>query len=33
MRVLEKLGFEFVRRAVVGGLDTVFYQRKAPEAS
>jgi len=26
IRVLEKLGFRFVRRDVVGGLDTVFYE-------
>lgn len=26
VRVLEKLGFRFERRAVVGGLDTMFYQ-------
>jgi RimJ/RimL family protein N-acetyltransferase len=26
IRVLEKLGFGFVRREVVGGLDTVFYE-------
>ena len=26
MRVLEKLGFERVRRVTVGGLDTVFYE-------
>jgi len=26
IRVLEKLGFGFVRRDVVGGLDTVFYE-------
>ncbi len=25
IRVLEKLGFQLVRREVVGGLDTVFY--------
>jgi len=30
MRVLDKLRFLFVRRAVVGGLDTVFYERHAP---
>ena len=29
MRVLEKLGFIFVRRAVAEGLDTVFYERHA----
>jgi RimJ/RimL family protein N-acetyltransferase len=27
MRVLEKLGFSYVRRIRVGGLDTVFYER------
>jgi len=27
VRVLEKLGFRFVRRSTVGGLDTVFYER------
>jgi ribosomal-protein-alanine N-acetyltransferase len=26
IRVLDKLGFEFVRRATIGGLDTVFYE-------
>lgn len=26
VRVLEKLGFRFVRRGVVGGLDTVYYE-------
>jgi [ribosomal protein S5]-alanine N-acetyltransferase len=26
IRVLEKLGFSFVRRGAVGGLDTVFYE-------
>jgi RimJ/RimL family protein N-acetyltransferase len=25
-RVLEKLGFDFVHRSTVGGLDTVFYE-------
>jgi RimJ/RimL family protein N-acetyltransferase len=27
VRVLEKLGFAQVRRAMVGGLDTLFYER------
>jgi ribosomal-protein-alanine N-acetyltransferase len=27
IRVLEKLGFAFVRRLTVGGLDTAFYER------
>lgn len=26
IRVLEKLGFDFVHRSTVGGLDTVFYE-------
>jgi RimJ/RimL family protein N-acetyltransferase len=26
IRVLEKLGFTFVRRATVAGLDTLFYE-------
>lgn len=26
IRVLEKLGFSFLRRTTVGGLDTVFYE-------
>jgi ribosomal-protein-alanine N-acetyltransferase len=31
-RVLEKLGFIFVRRAMVDGLDTVFYRLPRPAA-
>jgi len=27
-RLLEELGFKFERRAIVGGLDTVFYTRE-----
>ena len=29
-RLLEDLGFAMERRATVGGLDTVFYSRRAP---
>jgi RimJ/RimL family protein N-acetyltransferase len=32
IRVLEKLGGRFDRRADVGGLDTVFYELSAPPA-
>lgn len=27
VRVLEKLGFRFIHRATVGGLDTIFYEK------
>lgn len=30
VRVLDKLGFSRVRRATVGGLDTVFFEMKSP---
>ena len=33
VRVLEKTGFRFVRRAEVGGLDTVFYGLRAAPVS
>jgi RimJ/RimL family protein N-acetyltransferase len=33
IRVLEKLGFEFVRRATSGGRDTVFYHEIASRES
>jgi RimJ/RimL family protein N-acetyltransferase len=29
VRVLEKLAFHLTRRATVGGLDTVFYEKRA----
>ena len=29
-RVLDKLGFQFLRRATVAGLDTLFYELSAP---
>jgi ribosomal-protein-alanine N-acetyltransferase len=31
VRVLEKLGFRWVRRSTVNGLDTVFYEMPADE--
>jgi RimJ/RimL family protein N-acetyltransferase len=33
IRVLEKLGFAFVRRSRVGGLDTVFYEMRRTRGS
>jgi [ribosomal protein S5]-alanine N-acetyltransferase len=33
VRVLEKLGFGFVRRDAVGGLDTVFYELARHDAT
>ena len=32
VRVLEKLGFRFVRRSTVGGLPTLFYEMRPSDA-
>jgi hypothetical protein len=32
VRVLEKLGFRFMRRASIEGLDKVFYEKAPPAA-